>query len=367
MAITLFVLFLVFTLINILFYIGYFSFALARPQGASPTNLPVSVIICAKNEAENLQILVPKVLEQDYPDFEVILINDASTDDTLEIMEHFAENDRRVKIVNVQNNEAFWGKKKYALTLGIKKARNPYLLFTDADCIPETAQWITNMASHFTDKNSIILGYGGYLKNKGSLLNKLIRFETLFTALQYFSYARWGSPYMGVGRNLAYTSTEFYNQNGFATHLHVKSGDDDLFVNQAANGENTALCFTTESITRSIPENNLRNWLSQKRRHVSTAILYKKEHKLLLGTFYFSQLAFWTLAILLLALGIQWEIVTAFIILRIIIQYVVFWKAASKLNEKDVIWLTPFLDIFLVFVQLGIFSANLISKPANWK
>jgi hypothetical protein len=270
-------------------------------------------------------------------------------------------------MVNVENNEAFWGKKKYALTLGIKKARYPYLLFTDADCLPETNQWISNMAAHFSENNSIILGYGGYLKHKGSILNKLIRFETLFTALQYFSYARWGTPYMGVGRNLAYTSTEFYNQNGFATHLHVKSGDDDLFVNQAANGDNTALCFTTESITRSIPEGSLKNWLSQKRRHVSTSTLYKKEHKLLLGTFYLSQLGFWTLAILLLVFGIQWEIVTAVILLRIILQYVVFYKAASKLNEKDIIWLTPFLDIFLVFLQLGIFSANLISKPANWK
>jgi hypothetical protein len=282
-------------------------------------------------------------------------------------MEGFAESDPRVKIVNVQNNEAFWGKKKYALTLGIKKARHPYLLFTDADCLPETEHWIANMASHFTAETSIILGYGGYLKRKKSLLNKLIRFETLFTALQYFSYARWGTPYMGVGRNLAYTSTEFYNQNGFATHLHVRSGDDDLFVNQAATGENTALCFSPASITRSIPENKLGEWVSQKRRHISTSTLYRKEHKMLLGTFYFSQLAFWSLAIILLAFGIQWEIVTGLIILRIALQYIVFFKAASKLDEKDVIWLTPFLDIFLVFMQLGIFSANLISKPSNWK
>ncbi|WP_317133567.1 glycosyltransferase family protein [Antarcticibacterium flavum] len=198
-------------------------------------------------------------------------------------------------------------------------------------------------------------------------MNKLIRFETLFTALQYFSYARLGSPYMGVGRNLAYTSTEFYNQNGFASHLHVRSGDDDLFVNQAANKQNTALCFSPASITRSVPEVKLGKWVSQKRRHISTSTLYRKEHQLLLGIFYFSQLAFWSLAIILLVFGFQWEIVTALIILRIALQYFVFWKAASKFDEKDVIWLTPFLDIFLVYMQLGIFSANLISKPSNWK
>lgn len=367
MAITLLVLFLVISLLNILFYVGYFSFASDNPTIPSSAKVPVSVIICAKNEAENLKNLVPAVLNQRYHDFEVILINDVSTDETLELMEHFQETDPRVKIVNVQNNEAFWGKKKYALTLGIKKAKNPYLLFTDADCLPESDLWIENMAAHFEQEKSIILGYGGYFKKKTSLLNKLVRFETLFTALQYFSYAKWGIPYMGVGRNLAYTSTEFYNQNGFATHLHVKSGDDDLFVNQAATASNTAICYNKEAITRSIPETNLRTWISQKRRHVSTASLYQKKHQVLLATFFLSQFGFWILFLLLISLQFYWHIALVVLALRLLLQYVVFWRAAQKLDEKDIVWLVPFLDVFLVFMQFGIFSTNLISKPANWK
>ncbi|WP_311195890.1 glycosyltransferase [Antarcticibacterium sp. 1MA-6-2] len=327
----------------------------------------VSVIICAKNEAENLKKLVPSVLNQKYFDFEVILINDASTDETLDLMEQFQEKDPRIKIVNVQNNEAFWGKKKYALTLGIKKSKNPYLLFTDADCLPESDLWIENMASHFEKEKSIILGYGGYQKDKTSLLNKLVRFETLFTALQYFSYAKWGIPYMGVGRNLAYTSTEFYNQNGFATHLHVKSGDDDLFVNQAATASNTAICYHKEAITRSVPETNLRSWISQKRRHVSTAILYQKKHRILLATFFLSQFGFWVLFLALISLQLFWQVALVIVALRLLLQYTVFWRAAQKLDERDIVWLVPFLDIFLVFMQFGIFSTNLISKPANWK
>lgn len=367
MAITLLVLFLIVSLLNILYYVGYFSFASDNPTTPAPGKVPVSVIICAKNEAENLKQLIPAVLDQRYNDFEIILINDASTDDTLEVMENFEKSDPRVKIVNVQNNEAFWGKKKYALTLGIKKAKNPFLLFTDADCLPETELWIQNMASHFEQEKSIILGYGGYFKKKTSLLNKLVRYETLFTALQYFSYAKWGIPYMGVGRNLAYTSTEFYNQNGFATHLHVKSGDDDLFVNQAATASNTAICYHREAITRSIPENNLRTWISQKRRHVSTAALYQKKHKILLATFFLSQIGFWILLLIMLSLQVFWQVALAVLIIRLLLQYIVFWRAAQKLDEKDVVWLVPFLDIFLVFMQFGIFSTNLISKPANWK
>lgn len=367
MAITLLVIFIIIAILNILFYIGYFSFATAKPQNPQGKRLPVSVIVCAKNEAENLKNFIPKILDQNYSNFELILINDASTDESLDIMEAFQQLDSRIKIVNVQNNEAFWGKKKYALTLGIKKARNPYLLFTDADCVPESNLWIENMSSHFEQNKSIILGYGGYIKQKMSLLNKLIRYETLFTAIQYFSYARLGYPYMGVGRNLAYTSHEFFAQNGFATHLHIRSGDDDLFVNQAATRENTALCFQNSSFTRSIPDKSFKNWMEQKRRHVSTAVLYKKEHKLLLGTFYVSQFLFWVLFMILLISQIFWPVVLIIFSLRLLIQYAVFYKSAKKLDELDLVWLVPVFDFFLVFLQFGIFSINLFSKPSNWK
>lgn len=367
MATVLFVLFLVISLLNILFYIGYFSFAAAKPKQQKSTNIPVSVIICAKNEAENLKQFIPSILNQDYPDFEVILINDASSDETLEVIEKFMLQDPRVKLVNVENNEAFWGKKKYALTLGIKKAKNPYLLFTDADCAPESNLWIQQMAAGFEEEKSIILGYGGYFKNKKSLLNKLVRFETLFTAIQYFSYAKWGIPYMGVGRNLAYTSQEFYKQNGFATHLHVRSGDDDLFVNQAATSENTATHFEREAITRSVPDQKYSSWIQQKRRHISTARLYKSKHQFLLGIFYFTQFAFWVLLFALLIFQIYWQIALIILAVRLLLQFVVFWKSAKKLNELDLIWLFPVLELFLISVQFGIFSLNVFSKPTNWK
>ncbi len=366
MAIFLFGLFILISLVNILFFIGYFSFASAKESNTNSTP-PVSVIVCAKNEAENLKDFIPFILEQNYPNFEVILVNDASVDDTLEVMEYFEELDPRVRLVNVQNNEAFWGKKKYALTLGIKKAKNSTLLFTDADCRPESNMWISEMASNFDQNKSIVLGYGGYLKNKGSFLNKLIRYETLLTAIQYFSFAKWGIPYMGVGRNLAYTSQEFYAQNGFATHLHIRSGDDDLFVNQAGTSENTAISFNRASITRSIPKTDFSTWILQKRRHISTAKFYKKKHKFLLASFYISQIGFWLLLISLLLLKIYWPIVLGIFILRLLIQYIVYYKSAKKLDEMDLLWLIPFLEVFLIFTQLSIFSMNVFSKPTNWK
>ena len=354
-------------LLNLCYYLGFLKFALGNFQKPAPKkNKPVSVIVCAKNEAENLRNFVPVLLSQNYPHFQLILINDASSDDTLEVLEEFRNQDQRVKLVNVQNNEAFWANKKYALTLGIKKAQNPYLLFTDADCRPQTSEWIAEMAGCFEDSKSIVLGYGGYFINKGSFLNKIIRFETLLTAIQYFSYASWGTPYMGVGRNLAYTSEEFYRQSGFASHLHIHSGDDDLFVNQAATSDNTEICIQKEAITRSVPKKSFREWFTQKRRHISIAGNYQSSHKFLLGLFYVSQLLFWIFLTICL-FTVYWKFALIILTGRLLVQGIVYSNAAKKLEERDLIWIFPFLELFLICAQLGIFISTIISKPTYWK
>lgn len=360
-------LFIFVTLINLLYFFSFFSFATTGIKNKLHPEVPVSVIICAKNEEENLKNFLPSIMEQDYPDFEIIVINDASTDNTLELVEEFQKIDPRIKIVDVQNNEAFWANKKYALTLGIKKARNKHLLFTDADCAPQSKNWIREMSRNFQPGNSIVLGYGGYFQHSGSILNKLIRFETLLTAIQYFSYARLGSPYMGVGRNMAYTSTQFYEIKGFADHLHLRSGDDDLFVNQAATSENTSICFHPDSITRSVPKGSFSEWFHQKRRHVSVATNYKTKHKLLLSVFYVFRVLFWVLLTGLLILQVYPEIVLGILSLKLLTEAFVYFKSAGKLNEKDVVWFFPFFDLFLILMQLAIFMANLISKPKHWK
>ncbi|HEY9184228.1 MAG TPA: glycosyltransferase [Salegentibacter sp.] len=367
MALTLLGFYLLFSLINIVFFLAFLSFANARTRNLEKTGFPVSVIICAKNEAENLRSFLPSILDQDYPDFEVIAINDASTDSTLEVIEEFQKINGRIKIVNVQNNEAFWANKKYALTLGIKKARNSHLLFTDADCAPQSTKWIEGMVQNFSAEKSIILGYGGYFKHRNSFLNKLIRFETLLTAVQYFSYAKLGSPYMGVGRNLAYTSKEFYAQKGFASHLHLRSGDDDLFINEAATAHNTAICFDKEAITRSVPKTTFKEWFQQKRRHVSVARHYRPKHKVLLGLFFISKLFFWLLLPILLIIQVYPVIVLSTLGFVLLLEFLVFYKSARKLEETDVVWLFPFLEVFLILSQLSIFIANIFSKPSHWK
>jgi glycosyltransferase involved in cell wall biosynthesis len=364
----LFYTFCVVIFIQLIFYGFVFgNFNRIKTKQQSANNLPISVIICAKNEAKNLKKFLPSVLKQDYPNFEIVLINDSSTDGTLKVMEAFKAEHRNIKIVNVKPIEAFWGNKKYALTLGIKASTHNHLLFTDADCKPISKHWIGEMSSLFSKSKTIVLGYGAYKKEKKSFLNKLIRFETLLTAIQYFSYAKLGHPYMAVGRNLAYTKEIFFEARGFMYHMDIKSGDDDLFVNQISNSSNTTICISKDSFTESNPKKTYKDWTLQKRRHLSTAKYYKTKHKAFLALFFISQLLFWILSLVLISSLFYWKIVIALIVLRYLFVMTSLSLASRKLNEKDLIPFFPLLELFLIVTQFSIFIKNLTSKPAHWK
>lgn len=363
----LFYIFVAVTVIQLIYFISFFSFAFHQSkQSKTTTEFPVSVIVCSKNEEVNLQRLIPLLLQQEHSKFELVLINDASSDNTLEVLQSFQEKDSRIRIVNVENNEAFWGNKKYALTLGIKAAKYDHLLFTDADCVPASAHWISQMSQQFSTTKSIVLGYGKYKYVDYSLVNLMIRFETLLTAVQYFSYARLGSPYMAVGRNLAYTKGEFFKVKGFINHIQVRSGDDDLFIKDAANNQNTAISYHPDSFTISEAPKSFTEWFRQKRRHISTASLYKFKHKFFLGLFFVTKFSFWLLAPFIVYLE-PIEMSLPIIGLYFVFNYIALGVSAKKLKETQVIYFLPLLEIFLVLFQITIFIANTISKPTHWK
>ncbi|WP_139959811.1 glycosyltransferase [Flavicella sediminum] len=367
MLLYLFYAFIVICAIQVIYYLFFSTGFSSNKKQKFADSPPISVLVCAKNEAENLKETLPLILKQNYSnDFELVLINDRSTDDTAEVMEDFAEKHKHIKIVNIQDCENFWGNKKYALTLGIKAAKYEHLLFTDADCIPLNDLWIEDMASQFSKNKTIVLGYGAYAKIKYSFLNKLIRFETLLTAIQYFSYANAGNPYMGVGRNLAYTKSDFFKVNGFIKHIKIKSGDDDLLINEIANKQNTICNISNNSFTVSKPETNFKDWILQKRRHVSTAKHYKLKHKLLLGLFYTSQISFFLFSILLLSFNFQLKIVGILIFIRYFFFYLSIGLSSKRLNEKDLILWAPITEITLIFMQFVIFVKNKISAPTHW-
>jgi cellulose synthase/poly-beta-1,6-N-acetylglucosamine synthase-like glycosyltransferase len=355
--------------IQLFYYLRYYLAVIRyRHPVLNPEKKPVSVIICARNEAENLKNFLPSVLEQDYPDFEVIVVNDCSEDNSYDILGNYLEKYPNLKLSTVNKDPRFSHNKKFAQFIGIKAAKNDILLFTDADCQPESDKWIEQMTSHFNDTTEIVLGYGGYLKRKG-LLNRYIRYDTLTIALQYIGMAIRGNPYMGVGRNLAYNRSLFFKNKGFGKHTHVISGDDDLFVNISAGKKNTKVEFREGSRTRSVPCSSLKMWLSQKKRHLTTAPYYKLKDKFLLIPEPVSRLLFYISLLILLSKYYLWQYVLIIFGLRLIIQLVVLIVGQKKFREPGILFFSVIFDIFSPLINGSVLLSNITTgKSKNkWK
>lgn len=368
----LFAIFCLVIFIQIFFYLYFFKNLKRCKSSSDPTFASlVSVVICARDEEANLKALLPALAEQSYPPFELVLVNDFSQDNTLKVMQDFRSEMEKngceiaIRIVDIPENESS-GKKK-ALTRGILNAGHEIILLTDADCVPATPQWLREMVNKFNQEKTIVLGYGPYKKIKASFLNKLIRYETLITALQYFSYAKRGKAYMGVGRNLAYKKSIFIKTNGFQEHAGIASGDDDLFISQAATANNTSLCIEPAAFTYSQPKTSLNNWIRQKRRHITTAGHYRGFHQFALALYFISQVFFWGLLPFLLMNENYVYFVLYLVLIRFLIWYSKIMSSAKILKEQDLIILAPLLEICLICVQLTIFVANLFSTPKKWR
>ena len=327
-------------------------------------NQPISIIICAKNEADNLKNFLPKVLEQDYPEFEVVVVNDQSKDGTAAILKIFEKSYPNLVVVTIDEHIKHWPGKKFALTLGIKTAKHEHLLLTDADCLPNSSNWAKQMSSNFND-SEIILGFGGYQKRKG-LLNKIIRFDTFNVAKQYLSYALAGFTYMGVGRNMAYKKSLFFENKGFAKHLHIPSGDDDLFIQEVASKDNVSVEIVTEAHTTSTVIERWKDWSYQKRRHITTAPLYKTKFKILLAVYPYAQFFFWTAIIILFVLKAPIAITTTILGIKLLTSYLINYKPMKQLNTIDLYWIHPIYEVIYLLVQGFFVLLNVVSKPKKW-
>ncbi|MCX6243607.1 MAG: glycosyltransferase [Bacteroidetes bacterium] len=351
-----------------IFYYGFFFLRFVRYRVPEEKVTPegVSVVICARNEYMQLKENLPLILGQDYPVYEVVVVNHASDDDSAHLLSQMADEYPKLKIVEIRENLNFFEGKKFPLSIGIKSASYDLVLLTDADCRPAGSGWIAHMAKGFTKEKEIVLGYGAY-NDTGTFLNRLIRFDTVHIALQYLSYALAGIPYMGVGRNMAYRKSLFYEKKGFTSHYMIRSGDDDLFINRAANRKNSNVVIDPESFTFSKAKKSFREWWIQKKRHLSTGRYYRPAHKFLLGLYSLSMVLWYATFAALLALDYTILFVLALFILRLAVQLVIFRKTLTRLNEKGIWLLVPFFEIILILLNIVLSVSRSMSKEATWK
>lgn len=347
-------------------FLIYSRLAFFKNSEVSKAKPPVSVIIAARNEEENLLSNMPIILEQEYPEFEVIVINDGSVDDSIIVLKAFEERYSNLRVINIHENDRYEGGKKYAITLGVKGAKYERLIFTDADCRPVSRKWIEKIVEAAPGDHDIVLGYSPYARQSG-FLNKVIRYDASGTAMNYLNFALCGIPYMGVGRNLSYSKSAFFSVGGFKSHYRLLSGDDDLLINQIAKKENTFICVDSLAEVQSIPEQDWKSYWMQKRRHLTTGSSYRFIHRFLLILQPVSLLLFWLAAIALLVSHNWMEITLTLVLVRVLAQILIFRRSSRWLGQADLAILAPIFEIFILILTACAHTANAVSNRITWK
>lgn len=308
------------------------------------TLLPISIIIAARNESDNLYDNLPFILTQDYPEFEVIIVNNQSVDESAWLLKALCLQHKNLKVVEIGKNKHLLPGKKLPITLGVKAAKYEKMVFTDADCKPASNQWLRIMGETFTENHQIILGYAPYFRTKG-IINRIIRYDTAFIGASYLSFALAKIPYMGVGRNLAYTKKVFESVRGFKSHYSLPSGDDDLFIQEAAVNQNYTIQISPETFCYSKASETWKGWVRQKTRHYSTSSRYKVIKKALLGIYPISLLLVW-LTFVILLFNAKWFAISLILFgFMIIVKWLIQGKCLRTLNEKGFALAFPLWDL----------------------
>ncbi|MDD2623100.1 MAG: glycosyltransferase [Bacteroidales bacterium] len=362
-----------FLFIQLVYYwIVFARFAFRRPKTTyADMDDGVSVIICAKNELHWLKRYLRPLLEQDYPNYEVIVVNDNSDDGTDSFLKEYQSQYPHLHPVSISTNQVRVMEKKMALAVGIKSAKHEIVLITDVDSAPKSPNWIYEMVKHYNTDTYIVLGYGSYEPKKG-LLNTLIRYDSLHVATQYFSYALMGYPYRGVSRNLSFPKSLFLSNYNYVLSYNTYVSDDDLFVNQIANKKNTAIEYNPQAhIVTQQRQHTFADWLLYKQHCKHTGKYYKFKNRLALFLYAASGFMFYCSLILALFLCINntkyLYIIAALFTLRLISQYIVFGKIIHTLEEKSLKGILPFLDLFFMLFLPILQVHTLFYTPKKWK
>ncbi len=354
-------------LLVLLFFHAFMFIRLAvRPVEVEPDrDLPVSVIICARNEAATLKTLIPLLLGQDHRTFELVVVNDRSDDDTWEVLQWMQDAHPLLRPVNIQADEKFNYGKKIALGVGMRAAKYAHVLLTDADCLPAGPDWISTMAAGFRKGRSIVIGHSPYAIEPG-LANVLERYDGYAKAAQYMSFAMAGMPYMGVGRNLGYTREIFFKARSEGRGNHLMSGDDDLFINAVARSGNTAVVADPRSYmtTRATPD--LATWVRRKRRHFTTAAHYRLGHQVLLTLLPLARVVFWVVLLLLLLRG-HWTAAAIGAFLKIGLMLPITMAGMRKLGADMITWFALPLEWLFLLLDPLLYTSTILVKPKRWK
>jgi len=352
--------------IQLIYHWGFFSKVAFYKRNARPKLdeelEPVSIVLCARDAYEYLVDLIPALLKQDYPEFEIVVVNDCSDDETEEYLKDLERNESRVKPVQLKQHLNFFNGKKFPLSMGIKSAKNDLIILTDCNCMPVNDQWLRSVVNRYNNRTEIVIGYCPYVQKK-SVLNRIMRFDTLQNGLLYLSAALCHHPYMGIGKNLSYRKELFYRHQGFISHYTTSVGDDDLFINQTATKKNAEVLIDAEDAILATPPSSFHLWSRQKSSRYSTVSKYDTPSRMMLSVFYVSQFLFYASFIALLALCAKpaftitngavfyIPILVFFFLLRFGSQIIIYHNASKRLGEKGLLPGLIVYDLLFAFLS----------------
>ena len=333
---------------------------------------PVSVVVCARDAFEHLTELIPALLSQDYPQFEVVVVNDCSDDETEEFLKDLERREPRIKPVQLRQHLNFFNGKKFPLSMGIKSASYDLLILTDADCRPTSNQWLRSVVNNYDYGTEVVIGYSRY-QRKGGLLNLLMRFDALQNGMLYLSAALAGKPYMGVGKNLSYRQRLFFRNKGFIEHYTMEAGDDDLFISQVATKKNTHVQIDANNTIEVFPTVSAASWIRERSKRYSTITMHRKGIRSLLALHYWSQLLFYisfialfflspafTLAVEVHYAAYYFPTLLVLFLMRYVSQMIIYNGASKRLGERGLLSGLILLDfIFAILTPLFRISGRL--------
>jgi len=346
------------------FWVFFSRLAFYRRKNIETRQPPVSVIITSHSELNFLGDNLPFILQQDYPEFEVVVVNDNSDDDTSDFLTQLSLETPNLQVVELKQSLNWFKGKKFPLSIGIKSAKYDFVVLTDADCHPTSSTWLSEIVSASKPNTEIVLGYSTFATTSG--INRLLRFTAFYDALFFLSMALSGIPFKGNGKNLAYKRQLFYRQQGFISHYIIKAGDDELFVNKAAKKRNTEVMISNDSRVISQKPITLGDWLKKEKTRLSLRRHFRFPHRLLLSLYALTSLLFYGLFTTLLVLHISWIILVPVLMLRILSQWILFGKGTKKLSERGLWFLSPIFEFFIMLTDIILWFIILFTKKNKW-
>ncbi|MDR1951314.1 MAG: glycosyltransferase [Bacteroidales bacterium] len=339
---------------------------------------PISVVIATRNEHDQVRHNLPFFLDQNYANFEVVVVIDDSDKDLVYIMNEFEKQYSNLKVVSFEWARNFFVSRKFAESVGIKSATHERILLSNITTRPASPDWIAQMSRTLSGNKKIVIGYHT-LASKTSLAHAFIRFDTFFYTLRYLRATISGHPFTADSKNLAFDRSLFYDTKGVARFYNVNTGDEDMFVNKAATEVNTTIEIHPNAFVKGQQLTTFSEWFAMKVRHRVLIREFKTINRLGLGIHDLFMSLFYIVSFTILGCFFLPEtnpfdmpleflmIAGGIFMLKTLIQWIVFKRMMARFKEQGFLLLIPVFDLMKLILLPVLLLIGLFTKRITWK